>query len=394
MNAASDNFKRFLIIDEHADERALASIVLRDHWPGAEIALAGGAVEFAEALAGEAFGAAVIDPRLSWAAGADVAAAVRRRWPGCAIVGFTVAENFEAAVRALRGIAAEIMSKSPANFVRLPAAIEAAMAAPSSRDADAEGLRRQLDELSRRAEDLARSNAALSEFASVVAHDLQEPLRSIQHYTQKLAQRSEETLTTAGRKNLGYAIEGANRMQAMIDDLLTYARLGRGKFHAEPVEMNSAVDDALRTLGPALEAANASVTRDDLPVIPAMHGQIVQMFQNLIGNAVKFRGAAPPRIHISAHSEDDEWVLSVQDNGIGIAPKDAEQIFEVFHRLHRSEEYAGTGMGLAICRQIAVNHGGRIWVESQPGRGATFFVALPRRQGAANGAPSRETVSA
>jgi PAS domain S-box-containing protein len=240
--------------------------------------------------------------------------------------------------------------------------------------------RKEADErLKQQAEELARSNAELEQFAYVASHDLQEPLRMVASYTQLLARRYRGKLDEDADEFIRYAVDGATRMQALIQDLLIYSRVGtRGKEFGL-VETEAAFDRAVAVLAPAIAESGAVVTHDPLPKVRADDGQLVQLFQNLIGNAVKFRGSAAPRVHAAAVERDREWVFSIQDNGIGIEPQYVDRIFVIFQRLHGHGEFPGTGIGLAICKKIVERHGGRIWVESQAGRGSTFGFTLPKR---------------
>jgi len=238
--------------------------------------------------------------------------------------------------------------------------------------------RKQSEErLRQQTEELRHSNQELEQFAYVASHDLQEPLRMVSSYVQLLARRYQGRLDSDADEFIGFAVEGANRMKTLINDLLAFSRVGtRGKEFAR-VPLDKIFDEAVRNLELAIEESHAVVTRDPLPQVMADEVQMAQLLQNLIGNAIKFRGEAPPRVHVGTRSQDDQWLLFVRDNGIGLDPKFAERIFVIFQRLHNRGDYAGTGIGLAICRKIIERHGGRIWVESQPGAGATFFFTLP-----------------
>jgi chemotaxis family two-component system sensor kinase Cph1 len=229
------------------------------------------------------------------------------------------------------------------------------------------------------AEELARSNEELQQFAYVASHDLQEPLRMVASYTQLLARRYRDRLDQDGLDFINYAVDGATRMQGLIQDLLAYSRVGTRAGAFEPTQLTAAVDRALANLHAAIQETGAEITRDPLPQVMGDVSQLTQLFQNLLGNAIKFRGAETPRIHVSAKRTGSEWTVSVKDNGIGIEPQYAERIFVIFQRLHGKGEYPGTGIGLAICKKIVARHGGRIWVESTPGEGAEVLFTLPAR---------------
>jgi len=225
--------------------------------------------------------------------------------------------------------------------------------------------------------DLERSNKELEQFTYVASHDLQEPLRMVSSYTQLLARRYQGQLDDAANEFIAYAVDGANRMQRLIADLLAYSRLGTRAKGFAPADCTAVLDQALASLKGAIEESGAAVTHDPLPTVTADNSQLLQLFQNLIDNAIKFRVEERPRIHVSAEQKGSEWVLSFRDNGIGIDPQYAERIFVIFQRLHTREEYPGTGIGLAICKKIVDRRGGRIWVESQPGMGSTFYFTIP-----------------
>jgi light-regulated signal transduction histidine kinase (bacteriophytochrome) len=225
--------------------------------------------------------------------------------------------------------------------------------------------------------ELARSNADLEQFATVAAHDLQEPLRMVTSYMQLLARRYRGKLDSDADTFIDFAVEGATRMQALIRDLLTYARLGTQGRPFDPTDCNTVIAQALGNLQRAVEESGARVTCAPMPTVTADASQLQQLFQNLLGNAIKFRSEQPPEVSVKADRHGPEWVFSVRDNGIGIHPHYAERVFVVFQRLHSRAEYPGTGIGLAICKKIVERHGGRIWVESQPGTGATFYFTIP-----------------
>lgn len=238
--------------------------------------------------------------------------------------------------------------------------------------------RRQAEEaLAKKVEELARSNADLEQFAYVASHDLQEPLRMVASYTQLLSERYSGKLDDNADKFLGYAREGALRMQVLVKDLLTFSRVVRAGTTSKNVDCNVALQEAVRSLTAAIEETCAVVTHAALPNLWADQTQITQIFQNLIGNAIKFRREAPPECAVSVEKSGRNWLFSVSDNGIGIAPEYTENVFVVFQRLHARTEYPGNGIGLAICKKIIEHYGGTIWVESRVGQGSTFKFTLP-----------------
>jgi hypothetical protein len=212
----------------------------------------------------------------------------------------------------------------------------------------------------------------------VASHDLQEPLRMVASYTQLLEKRYKDKLDADAKDFIGFAVDGALRMQQLINDLLQYSRVGSQIKGFEPTPMGEVFDWALRNLDTAVRESGATVTRGELPVIQGDAGQLLHLFQNLIANGIKFRGQAAPQVEVTAEERPEEWVFRVRDNGIGIEPEFFDRIFVIFQRLHTRDKYPGTGIGLALCKKIVERHGGRIWVESTKGQGATFVFVLPK----------------
>ncbi|MCI0506657.1 MAG: ATP-binding protein [Gammaproteobacteria bacterium] len=231
--------------------------------------------------------------------------------------------------------------------------------------------------LKRHAQELERSNAELEQFAYVASHDLQEPLRIVASYTQLLARRYRDKLDNDANEFMDFIVDAATRMQDLINDLLSYSRVGTRGHEFEPTDLNKVLKNSLQNLDLRIKDSGAAITFDHLPTLMGEDRQLLQLFQNLIGNALKFRGEDPPKVHVGVIQHPGEYVFSVRDNGIGIDPQYAERIFLVFQRLHARGEYPGTGIGLAICKKIVERHGGRIWVESAPGSGSTFRFTIP-----------------
>jgi PAS domain S-box-containing protein len=247
--------------------------------------------------------------------------------------------------------------------------------------------KRMEDTIRSRSEELARSNEELERFAYVASHDLQEPLRMVASFTQLLSKKYSGKLDETADRYINFAVDGAKRMQQLITDLLAFSRINSRELDLRPVECDKVVRLTLQNLKVAIDESGAAIECDPLPVLMADATQLGQVFQNLIGNAIKFRGDAPPRIHVAARDRGADWVFSVRDNGIGIDPKHADRIFQIFQRLHTREQYPGTGIGLAVCKKTVERHGGHLWVESQPGGGSNFLFAMPKapRNGVGNG---------
>jgi PAS domain S-box-containing protein len=237
--------------------------------------------------------------------------------------------------------------------------------------------RKQAEEaLARQTEELRRSNRELEQFAYVASHDLQDPLTMITSYLQLIEQRYRGRLDADADELIAFAVDGADRMKALIGGLLAYSRIGTRGREFWPIESSYALDQVKQNLQAAIETSGTLITSSALPRVHADETQLVQLFQNLIGNAIKFNRSRPPQIHVHAWPGEGETVFSVKDNGIGIDPEFSEEIFEIFQRLHPRDEYNGSGIGLAVCKKIVERHGGQIWVESQPGEGSTFYFTI------------------
>ncbi|MFP9193050.1 PAS domain-containing sensor histidine kinase [Natronosalvus vescus] len=224
---------------------------------------------------------------------------------------------------------------------------------------------------------LEESNERLQQFAYVASHDLHEPLRMVTSYLQLLERQYSDELDDDAEEFIEFAVDGAERMEAMIDGLLTYSRVETQGNSFDSVDIEAVLDDVLTDLGIRIEETGVEITAEPLPTVTGDASQLRQLFQNLLDNALQYSGEQDPRVSISATRDGDEWIISITDNGIGIDQEDADRVFEVFQRLHTHEEYEGTGIGLALCRRVVERHGGEIWVDSEPEKGSTFSFTLP-----------------
>ena len=253
---------------------------------------------------------------------------------------------------------------------------------------DISGRKKAADEIQRVNEDLRRSNVEIEQFAHIASHDLQEPLRMVTSYLQLIERRYTAFLDADGREFIGFAVDGARRMKALIKDLLEFSRAGTKAANLSAVTAGSLLQDALDNLKAAIDESHAQITADPLPAIFVDPVLFTQVFQNLIANAMKFQNGGSPAIHISAQRRGGQWVFAVRDNGIGIEPRHLDRIFRIFERLHTPEEYPGSGIGLAVTRKIVERHGGTMWVESQPGAGSTFYFSAAAETEIASAAKS------
>jgi light-regulated signal transduction histidine kinase (bacteriophytochrome) len=240
-----------------------------------------------------------------------------------------------------------------------------------------EALERLTAMLMDQTDELRRSNEELQQFAYIASHDLQEPVRMVKNFTELLERRYGDRLDDSGREFIGFAIDGARRMQRLIQDLLEYSRVGTHGREPSPIATQEVLMGVLANLKIAIDESAAAITHGPLPEVMADESQILQLLQNLVANAIKFRGPSAPQVHIEAGRQGDHWLFAVRDNGIGIDPAQYGRVFQVFQRLHSRDEYPGSGIGLAVCKRIVQRHGGQIWVESQPGAGSTFYFTLP-----------------
>jgi signal transduction histidine kinase len=260
------------------------------------------------------------------------------------------------------------------SLTRLPTSVRRALQEKALR----QQRKKTEEDLAQKVEELARSNKELEQFAYVASHDLQEPLRMVASYTELLGERYRGKLDDKADKYIGYAVDGARRMQRLINDLLAYARVGSRAAPLQPTDSAAVLGSVVTVMRQTIEASQAEVLWEKLPMVLADEVQLSQVFQNLIGNALKFHGKRPPQIRVGAEPAGEMWRFSVADNGIGIAKESGGRIFQMFQRLHTREEYEGTGIGLAIAKRIVERHGGQIWFDSVLDQGTTFYFTIAK----------------
>jgi signal transduction histidine kinase len=359
----SGKLRALLVEDEPADVE-LAMLALRQAGLDATGEVVQTAEEFTDLVRKNSYDVILADYKLPNWNGMESVEILRREGLDVPVILVSGALGELTAVECIKQGAADYVLKD--QLARLPGSVRRAVREQGLRQEHKQGQ-----------EELARSNRDLEQFAYVASHDLQEPLRMVATYTQLLAERYQGKLDCDADKYIHYAVDGALRMQKLVQDLLAFSRVGRQGMTLSSTDCNTVLQAALRNLETAIPQSGAAVQRDQLPVVMADSSQLVQVFQNLIGNAIKFRSSEPPLIHVSAAAKGKEWVFAVADNGIGIAAEHVEEVFVIFRRLHTHAEYPGSGIGLSICKKIIEQHGGRIWVESELGRGSTFKFTLP-----------------
>jgi signal transduction histidine kinase len=376
----NDRAPSLLLIDDDPEDRALTRIVLQGELAHIDIQEISDALSFAQTWARGDFDLLIIEQKLHWVEGLALLGFLKREQPGIPVILFTRHGNEETSATAIRLGADHYFSKRTGSFLRLPLAVRSALEQSRSRHprspaGDAPLRKTSEEDLERRVARLRRSNEELQQLTSMAAHELQEPARTMERYARLLQEDYAGQLDPEAGKILGHVIGGAHRLQDLIDGLLSLARLESGERPFQSVDVEELLENVLANLAAAIEDSGAGVTHSPLPAIHADPVQIGRLLQNLIGNAIKFRGAEKPRIVLSAARTDGQWVFSVHDNGTGIDPAEAESIFLPFKRLQ--PEVPGTGLGLATCRRIVEHHGGRIWVKSEIGQGSTFYFTIP-----------------
>lgn len=364
----TDRFSRILTVEDNPAELRLLCDIFEEE--GLTVVGCATAAEAIERTRQNDFGVAVIDRNLPDLDGVELLGKMLEVDPEIRAIIYTGAASFDSVKQALNCGAFAYIEKlsDPGELV---SHVHRARSARVGRyAADLETA------VARRTEELARSNQELQSFASVVAHDLRSPLLTISGYCEILKEEFGETIAPDAVEYLSHIVGAVQRMSRLIEDLLDYSRVGRGRDPMGAVDLNGVLKQACDNLDGPVREAGATVEVGPLPTVAGDQTQLVQLFQNLIGNALKFRGAQPPHVRVRAEADGRLWQLFVEDNGEGIDPKDFERIFQVFQRLH-GKDYPGTGIGLALCKKIVERHGGKIWLTSEPGRGTAFFFTLP-----------------
>ena len=364
---STDRFSHILVVEDNAGDLAILCETLQGE--GFHVIGCSSAAEALEHVRRRDFGVAVVDYRLPDLSGAQLLEQIRNFDDEVRVIIYTGPASYDSIKEAFNLGAFAYLEKLSDRSELLRHVHRACLERVDRYAAD---LERAVDA---RTEELARSNRELENFASIVAHDLRSPLLTISGYCQLIQEDCGERLDAAARDYLDQVVRGAVRMNRLIDDLLEYSRAGRSLAPFHPVEMQSVLTQAVANLEAAIQKRNAEVEIGPMPTVVGDQTQLVQLLQNLIGNAVKFGGDESPRVRVGASPDAGGWRFAVEDNGIGIAKEHFERIFQTFQRLH-GQEYPGTGIGLAICKKIVERHGGRIWLDSVVGKGATFHFTL------------------
>ena len=362
--AESPRKLRVLLVEDNAADGELMLDALRKSGFDTEFEVVQTAAEFADRIRRNKYEIILADYRLPGWNGMETVAVLQQEGLDIPVVLVSGALGELNAVECIKQGAADYVLKD--HLARLPQSVRRAIE------------EKELREENRRThEELTRSNRDLEQFAYVASHDLQEPLRMVATYTQLLAERYQGKLDENADKYIHYAVDGALRMQTLVKDLLAFSRVGRLLQTPQAVDCKVVLQSVMANLQATIQESGARISYGALPVIVADRSELVQLFQNLIGNAIKFRSVKTPEVRITAQKKKKEWWFSVADNGIGIAPQHVDDVFVIFKRLHTREEYPGSGIGLAICKKIVEHNQGRIWVESQPRQGSTFRFTWP-----------------
>ena len=384
-----------LLIEDNPDDALLIQETLAEGSAGFNLDWVVRLGEGMERLAGGDFDVVLLDLSLPDSQGLDTFTTAHKGSPAVPIILLTGLDDERVAIQAVQQGAQDYLVKSHVDGPLLARALRYAIERQhllaevvthteelsrinSELELEISERKRAEEALALQAEDLARSNAELEQFAYAASHDLQEPLRMVTSYVRILQDDYKGKLSEDADRFIGYAVEGATRMKALIDDLLAFSRVGTETESHTQSDCNHILEQVLGDLDATIVDTGAVITNEHLPLVKGNPTQVAQLLQNLISNGMKFRGEKPPQVHISVESNAGEWVFSVRDNGIGISPHQFDRIFLMFQRLHHRSEYPGTGIGLALCHKIVQRHGGRIWVESELGLGSTFYFTIKK----------------
>jgi len=362
-----------LLLEDNSLDAELTLQELRNGGFNVSVDVAANPEEFTARLQSNQYHIVLADYNLPQWTGMEALQVLRSQNLDTPLILVTGSLGEETAVECLKQGATDYVLKD--RISRLPSSVRRALEEKRLRQVHKDAER----DLAQKVEELARSNAELEQLAYVASHDLQEPLRMVSSYTQLLAKRYQGRLDSDADKFIAYAVDGANRMQRLIQDLLTYSRVGQAQKELVETSNEAALQNALINLSQAIAESSAIITYDSLRPVVMSEIQLTQLFQNLVGNAIKYHGPEIPRIRISCSTKEKELTFSVRDNGLGIARQHYDRIFVMFQRLHARDEFSGTGIGLAISKKIVERHGGRLWVQSEPGKGSTFSFSLPEQ---------------
>ncbi len=359
---------RVLLIEDKADDCRLMTLILRERLPQCVVDVAGDAVSFAEWLAGGGFSVAVISQDLTWADASQALIALRRHHPTCRLFMLADQDNWPHTLLAEHQVALEMLPRTSGGLLALPERIRTSICRPeqanTTRPPKTHG---------------ERSREELEELAYALSHDLLGTVHLVSQYAGLLQERYQGRLDTDADRYLGHLLSSSQRLQGMIDSVLEYLRSGRQDTDSGPVDFGAAVREAVRHLGAVVEEVKARIEWSALPTLASNRHQMVQLFQNLLGNAIKFRREAPPYIEITAEEDANEWKFAIKDNGAGIDTDNQQRIFRLFHTIGTSAQSQGNGIGLAMCKRIVERHGGRIWVESRLGEGSSFYFTIAKQ---------------
>ena len=363
---------RIVIVEDEAAHAEAIRRAFEEAGMDSDISVAGTLKEYRESIAERPPDVALLDLNLPDGRAVEVLKSPPEDGPFPILI-MTSFGNEQVAVEALKSGALDYVVKSPEAFVAMPRTVTRVL-----REWNLLQERKRAEEdLQNTVEELRRSNRELEQFAYVASHDLQEPLRMVASNVQLIGIRYRGKLDEKADQYIDHAVEGAKRMQQLIEALLAFSRIACGT-NFKPVDVNKVLAAAIDNLAVAIQESDAAITSDPLPIVSGDEVQLLQLFQNLLGNAIKYRRPeAPPRVHVGVVRKGSQWLFSIKDNGIGIEPQFFGKIFLIFQRLHTRKQYPGIGIGLAACKKIVECHNGNIWVESTPGEGTTFFFTIP-----------------